>query len=180
MSLIAGRGCRWPPRRDSVSPCAPLSGGRDTHDGHENSPILVFFSNLLEGSVLYLQEVDEVEVREVPGSEGAQDPFFSLDGQWIGFESVQRSALMKAPVSGGPPIAIVGDANTTGVVWGPDETLFVAKGTRGLWRVSAGGGGTEERLTPPDSETSYLEPRILPQGDDLVLTAGGAVLRTSA
>ena len=46
MSLIAGRGCRWPPRRDSVSPCAPLSGGRDTHDGHENSPILVFFSNL--------------------------------------------------------------------------------------------------------------------------------------
>ena len=51
VSLIAGRGCRWPPRRDSVSPCAPLSGGgRDTHDGHENSPILVFFSNLL-GSI---------------------------------------------------------------------------------------------------------------------------------
>ena len=52
MSLIAGRGCRWPPRRDSVSPCAPLSGGgRDTHDGHENSPILVFFSNLIGASV---------------------------------------------------------------------------------------------------------------------------------
>ena len=49
VSLIAGRGCRWPPRRDSVSPCAPWSGGRDTHDGHENSPILVFFSNLLDG-----------------------------------------------------------------------------------------------------------------------------------
>ena len=53
MSLIAGRGCRWPPRRDSVSPCAPLSGGgRDTHDGHENSPILVFFSNLLDAGEL--------------------------------------------------------------------------------------------------------------------------------
>ena len=25
-----------------------VGGGRDTHDGHENSPILVFFSNLLE------------------------------------------------------------------------------------------------------------------------------------
>ena len=30
-----------------------VGGGRDTHDGHENSPILVFFSNLLEsGPVL--------------------------------------------------------------------------------------------------------------------------------
>ena len=48
MSLIAGRGCRWPPRRDCVSPVRTVvGGGRDTHDGHENSPILVFFSNLL-------------------------------------------------------------------------------------------------------------------------------------
>ena len=46
-----------PDRRPRVS-LAPSSGqpcprahrcrgGRDTHDGHENSPILVFFSNLL-------------------------------------------------------------------------------------------------------------------------------------
>ena len=66
MSLIAGRGCRWPPRRDSVSPCAPLSGGgRDTHDGHENSPILVFFSNLL-GTTVDVHEsvgVDRIEAR---------------------------------------------------------------------------------------------------------------------
>ena len=48
MSLIAGRGCRWPPRRDSRVPVRTVvGGGRDTHDGHENSPILVFFSNLL-------------------------------------------------------------------------------------------------------------------------------------
>ena len=52
MSLIAGRGCRWPPRRDSVSPVRTVvGGGRDTHDGHENSPILVFFSNLLVAAV---------------------------------------------------------------------------------------------------------------------------------
>ena len=63
MSLIAGRGCRWPPRRDSVSPCAPLSrGGRDTHDGHENSPILVFFSNLLEGVAHRCAEIPTLAV----------------------------------------------------------------------------------------------------------------------
>ena len=69
MSLTAGRGCRWPPRRDSVSPCAPLSGGRDTHDGHENSPILVFFSNLLVAQIelesmttLKLEQTYEVQL----------------------------------------------------------------------------------------------------------------------
>ena len=57
MSLIAGRGCRWPPRRDSVSPVRTVvGGGRDTHDGHENSPILVFFSNLLGRSFELLSE----------------------------------------------------------------------------------------------------------------------------
>ena len=30
-----------------------VGGGRDTHDGHENSPILVFFSNLIGASIPY-------------------------------------------------------------------------------------------------------------------------------
>ena len=72
MSLIAGRGCRWPPRRDSVSPCAPLSGGgRDTHDGHENSPILVFFSNLLD------------EIYDSP--DGVQDHWQQAQQSWTDF-----------------------------------------------------------------------------------------------
>ena len=64
MSLIAGRGCRWPPRRDSVSPVRTVvggGGGRDTHDGHENSPILVFFSNLLVAD----QALDNAILKEV-------------------------------------------------------------------------------------------------------------------
>ena len=67
MSLIAGRGCRWPPRRDSVSPCAPLSGGgRDTHDGHENSPILVFFSNLLEQAFDFFEAAQNPNISSKP------------------------------------------------------------------------------------------------------------------
>ena len=62
MSLIAGRGCRWPPRRDSVSPVRTVvGGGRDTHDGHENSPVLVFFSNLLVAD----QALDNAILKEV-------------------------------------------------------------------------------------------------------------------
>ena len=89
MSLIAGRGCRWPPRRDSVSPCAPLSGGRDTHDGHENSPILVFFSNLL----VMDWDLDFANDEAVFGGRGARQyafgapilwsPFFILGHVWL-------------------------------------------------------------------------------------------------
>ena len=36
-----------------------VGGGRDTHDGHENSPILVFFSNLLaDGAVVARDDID--------------------------------------------------------------------------------------------------------------------------
>ena len=41
MSLAPASGQRVPVR-------TVVGGGRDTHDGHENSPILVFFSNLLD------------------------------------------------------------------------------------------------------------------------------------
>ena len=75
MSLIAGRGCRWPPRRDSVSPVRTVvGGGRDTHDGHENSPILVFFSNLL----------GPVEARsKLAGYEGFDRRVFSESRTWV-------------------------------------------------------------------------------------------------
>ena len=47
MSLAPASGQRVPVR-------TVVGGGRDTHDGHENSPILVFFSNLLDRSFYFL------------------------------------------------------------------------------------------------------------------------------
>ena len=48
MSLAPASGQRVPVRT------VVGGGGRDTHDGHENSPILVFFSNLLAPRVAVL------------------------------------------------------------------------------------------------------------------------------
>ena len=50
MSLAPASGQRVPVR-------TVVGGGRDTHDGHENSPILVFFSDLLG------QHVEQIERR---------------------------------------------------------------------------------------------------------------------
>ena len=101
MSLIAGRGCRWPPRRDSVSPCAPLSGGRDTHDGHENSPILVFFSNLLEFIAIasfaaYAADPFDISLKSV----GARI-FLGVSITSSPFTWVPHANRTKLPVAGG-------------------------------------------------------------------------------
>ncbi len=53
---------------------------------------------------LYLRSFDQLEPRELPGTEGATQPFFSPDGAWVGFEA--HGKLKKVALAGGSPIAI--------------------------------------------------------------------------
>jgi serine/threonine-protein kinase len=119
------------------------------------------------GRLLFVRDIDALEGRVVPGTETATDPFFSLDGAWIGFE--RGTALMKVAASGGPPVEIVdAKTNITGGAWGVDDTVIFATDD-GLYRVSAGGGGPVERLTPKaDATRGYIAPRVLPGGKAVV------------
>ena len=76
----------------------------------------------------------------MPGTEGAAGPFFSPDGQRVGFWA--DGELKKAPISGGPPVALcrIGMFPPYGTSWGPNDTVVFAKFRGGLWRVSAEGG----------------------------------------
>ncbi len=108
----------------------------------------------------------------MPGTEGALEPFFSPDGQWVGFFADGK--LQKVSVAGGAPLTICdipGGDRPHGVSWGPHDTIVFIAITSGLWRVSAG-GGTPEQLTTPDPETgeiSDLWPHILPDGKNVLL-----------
>jgi len=50
---------------------------------------------------VYLRRMDSLEARPIPGTEGAVNPFFSPDGQWLGFFAAAK--LKKIPVVGGEP-----------------------------------------------------------------------------
>ena len=52
---------------------------------------------------LYVRRLDQLQFQAIPGTEGAMNPFFSPDGQWIGFYSVPEAKLEKFSVGGGPP-----------------------------------------------------------------------------
>ncbi len=51
---------------------------------------------------IYLRAMDSLQAKAVPGTEGAVSPFFSPDGQWVGFFADGK--LKKVSVSGGAAV----------------------------------------------------------------------------
>jgi serine/threonine-protein kinase len=120
--------------------------------------------------------MDELEARPIPGTEGfALAPFFSPDGQWIGFAT--GAGLRKVPVGGGPPITIVEHPDIRGASWGVDG-MIVFGSTTGLWRVPVD-GGTAEQLTNPNAdrgEFAHTQPELLASGRGVLFTVWPANL----
>ena len=134
---------------------------------------LVFVGENDGHRLLYVRSRDRIEARPVPGSDGAYSPFFSPDGQWIGFFA--EGKLRKIPAAGGVAIALADAPNNRGGVWMADGTIiFAPHFTSGLQRVSAGGGKVET-LTTPDpkkGERSHRWPSSLPGGSGVIFTIG--------
>jgi serine/threonine-protein kinase len=121
---------------------------------------------------LIVRELDQLGVKPIAGSEGATNPFFSPDGQQIGFATLEE--LRRVAVGGGPTIRVcrVSGVVFSGAAWGPNDSIVFAQAGAGLFRVSAA-GGEPEKLAAPDrtkKETNYVRPSILPGGRAVVYT----------
>jgi serine/threonine-protein kinase len=118
---------------------------------------------------LRLRRLDALESTNVPESMGAKAPFFSPDGQWVGFFA--RGRLMKAPVTGGAPSEVGPVRDSRGGAWGANDTIVFAPDSQGgLMKISAR-GGTAEPLTTADvkaRERTHRWPAFLPGGRDLL------------
>jgi Tol biopolymer transport system component/predicted Ser/Thr protein kinase len=123
--------------------------------------------------LLYLRAMDSLESKPIPGTEGAVNPFFSPDGQWLGF--FEGGRMKKVSVKGGVAMTLLGDAlNPHGASWGSHGMIVyaAAPGASGLRQVS-GAGGTPQALTRLEKgETDHAWPEFLP-GDKAVLFAAG-------
>jgi serine/threonine-protein kinase len=111
---------------------------------------------------LYVHALDELEAVPIARSEGAFGPFFSPDGQWLGFFANNR--LKKVAVSGGVPIDLSAAPNPYGGSWGTDGTiLFAADEGRRPTTIRDTGG--VPRLVPlKDDRGSWTRPHLLPGG----------------
>ena len=118
---------------------------------------------------LYLHEIDTGDSRSI----GEGDlPFFSPDGEWLGF--VRQRTLMKVKVEGvSSPIPLT-QAAGRGFDWGPDDTIvYVPDSDSGLWRIAAAPGSQPEELTSlltEAGERAHSWPDLLPNGSGVLFS----------
>ncbi|HEY6945407.1 MAG TPA: protein kinase [Candidatus Acidoferrum sp.] len=120
---------------------------------------------------LYLRELDQQTATPIPGTENAIQPFFSPDGEWIGFFA---DGKLRKVSRGGGPVTILGDAPIPhGASWANDDTIVYAPNLgSGLMRISPA-GGSPQVLTTPDAkqqELSHRWPQVLPGNNNVLFT----------
>ena len=120
---------------------------------------------------LYVRNLDAFGAEAIPGTEGAQYPFFAPDGEWMAFFADRK--LKRVSIRGGSPL-IVCDAATVGRggTWGADGTIVFDPGASGLMRVPAT-GGTPQVLSSRDpvmDRKNLSWPQFLPDGRSLLVT----------
>ena len=75
---------------------------------------------------LWLRSLDAVTAHSLPGTEGAESPFWSPDDRWIGYFADGK--LKKMPASGGPSQVIANAPDNRLASWGPDDTILFSTG----------------------------------------------------
>jgi len=133
-----------------------------------NGSRLVFVADGKDARRLYIRDLADAEARPISGTEGAAGPFFSADGNWIGFFA--NGDFKKVPVDGGVPM-FVGAANSTdvsrGATWTVNDTVIsVSSANSGLSEFSI------EDWTEPQilSMETAAWPDALPDGHGVLFT----------
>ena len=192
LALVLGLAAGWLLRRPA--PAAPGAGARwalAIPDGltlsSEQGQLAISDDGRLQAAVIVdsartshilVRSVDQVEARVLPDTEGANFPFFSPDGKWIGF--FRNQSILKIPSSGGPPIELAATATVTaarGGTWSRDGFIYFAPNVAvGLSRVSQNGGAVTAvtKLDFARDERTHRWPQALPDGSAVLFTCDTA------
>ena len=129
---------------------------------------------------LYVQSLDSLESQPLEGTEGALQPFFSPDGQWVAFftRTAERTGeLKKVYLRGGRPQTLINnlsEAMWTFGTWLKDNTIVI--GTfDGLQRISADGGSREDLAisSSDDGDRNHFFPQAVEDTESVLFEARG-------
>src|SRR6185295_6607815 len=135
---------------------------------------VVYVGRRADKRQLFLRSLDSAAAVPIAGTEGAYTPFFSPDGQWVGFWAEDK--IRKVSLAGGAPITVC-DCGVSypllGGAWGADDTIvFPQRWSRALFRVPAAGGTPQPvtQVTLKDQDRGHIWPEFLPDGKSILFT----------
>ncbi|HSM03601.1 MAG TPA: protein kinase [Longimicrobiales bacterium] len=122
---------------------------------------------------LRLRDMSSGDVTTLDGTEGAYAPFFSPDGEWVGYFA--GPSAFRVSVSGGAPLPIASVELAYGGAWLPDGRVVLATDEgKILQSVPVAGGRSDTLRTYPGSgpeQGRLVFPELLPDGRRLVLSS---------
>ena len=144
----------------------------------------LIFDGSLSGvsSRLLVRHMDDATIRELPGTQGARNPFISPNGQWVVFHTGGK--ISKVPLEGGAVVQLADLKTMTGGSWDDDGNLIVGTGipsAAGLVRIAPGGGPPSPLVQLGKGELFLTFPQFLPGRNAVLVTTIHAppILETS-
>ena len=100
---------------------------------------VVFVGDQGSTTHLYLRSLDDFETKELPETQGAELPFFSPDGKYIGFRL--NKTLKKYSIAANVSETICSiPTMVVGATWGNNDSIIVTEWPERISSVSASGG----------------------------------------
>jgi Tol biopolymer transport system component/tRNA A-37 threonylcarbamoyl transferase component Bud32 len=118
---------------------------------------------------LFLRSLAGESSSPITGTEGAESPFLSPNGQSVGYWASGR--LMRAPLAGGQPTQIAAVDRIAGASWNEKDQIAVGVEGAGLVLFSATGAAPPETLA---AEPRAALPQFLPGGEAIVFSERGS------
>lgn len=133
---------------------------------------LVFAAESGNKPSLWLRSLDSAEPSQLPGTEGAQYPFWSPDNEAVGFFVAGK--LKRVPINGGDPETLATIDDPMGGTWNSHGVILAGTRAGAIYKVSDT-GGTPQQFTTLDSskqETTHRWPNFLPDGNHFIFECG--------
>ncbi len=137
-----------------------------------NGTYIAFTAMAKDGTKrIWVRALSDSAARQLPGSEGGTYPFWSPDEKWVGFFA--EGKLKKAPVNGGPVIALAEAPRARGGTWNEAGMILFAPSTQSaIFEVSATGGiGRQVTKIQVGVHTTHRWPVWLPGGKTFLYLA---------
>ncbi len=114
--------------------------------------------------------MDSLVSKPIPGTEGAVNPFFSPDGQWVGLFA--GGTLKKVSVNGGAALSLGDAAFPGGASWGSQGIIaFTPRAVSVLQQVPDAGGAQQPLTRLEKGDVSHRWPEFLPGGKAVLFAA---------